>query len=111
MDDIQRDVQDALVWLDLVGARALMRSLLRDDPARQEATLRRLVPDLVGVADLSDPRWVDALLEELELRVAPDEDGEEDPDSIATREVPNLARFAADIRSHHGDDDGADGNS
>jgi len=101
--DIERDVADALVWLDLEGARTLLRSLIRDDLATQQRTLRRLVPDLVGVADLTDDRWMDALLEELELRVAPEDD--DDPDSVATREVPNLARFAADIRSHHGDDD------
>jgi len=102
MDDIKRDVVDALVWLDLAGAQELLRALLRDDRATQERTLKRLVPDLVGVADLGDPLWMDALLEELELRVSPEDD--DDPDSVATREVPNLARFAADIRSQHGDD-------
>jgi hypothetical protein len=95
MEGIRQDVVDALVWVDLTRAKALLLALVKGDPSSWQAAVERLVPDLRGEADLSDPRWRDALLDELELRVAGLDD---DPDAQETMEVPNLARFAHDLR-------------
>jgi hypothetical protein len=95
MDTIRRDVLDAVVWLDLDACRRLLSALVRGDEAAAREAVERQLPELRGVIDVADPRWRDALLDELELRVAGHDD---DPDQIATREVPNLARFALDRR-------------
>ncbi len=109
MGGIRQDVVDALVWLELDRAQALMHALVKGPEASWQAAVERLVPDLRGVADLSNPRWHEALLDELERRVAGLDD---DPDDQETMEVPNLARFANDVRSSReaallaGEDDG-----
>ncbi len=98
-----RQVVDALVWVELARVQALLQALLKGPAEGWQAAVDRLVPDLRGVADLTDPRWRDALLDELEQRVAGLDD--EDQDSLETAEVPNLARSATDLRSLDGIDD------
>jgi hypothetical protein len=82
--------RDAVVWLT-DGQAILLLSLLQSG-ARQEAQqlLLSVVPDLP--ADLDEPGFVDELIEELTFRIVPPDD--EDQDSVATREIPNYARFA-----------------
>jgi len=96
MEGIRQDVVDALVWLELAHVQALLHALVKGPPASWQSAVDRLVPDLRGQADLSDERWREALLEELERRVAGVDD---DDDDLETMEVPNLARFATDLRS------------
>jgi len=104
MDRIRQDVVDALVWVELARVQALLHALVKGAPEGWQAAVERLVPDLTGVADLSDPRWREALLDELEQRVAGLDD---DQDALDTVEVPNLARFATDLRTldEGGEDD------
>jgi len=97
MELIRRDVIDALVWLDLAHVQALMFALVKGAPSSWQGAVERLVPDLRGEADMTDPRWREAMLDELEIRLA----GVEPEVDLDTREVPNLARFAADVRSTH----------
>ena len=85
MDAIRQDVVDALVWLELADAQALLHALLKGAPSGWQAAVERAVPELKGQADLSDERWREALLEELELRVAGADD---DADAQETMEVP-----------------------
>jgi len=111
MDRIRQDVVDALVWLELDRAQALLLALVKGPEASWQEAVERLVPDLRGEVDLTNPRWRDALLDELERRVAGVDD---DPDDQETMEVPNLARFANDVRSsreaaHLGGDGDGDG--
>ena len=94
MDSIRQDVVDALVWLDMAHVQALLFALVKGPPTSWQGAVERLVPDLRGQADMTDPRWRDALLDELELRVA----GTDDEADQETTEVPNLARFATDLR-------------
>lgn len=101
MGGIRQDVVDALVWLDMARVQALLQVLVKGSPETWQAAVDRLVPDLRGEADLSDPAWHEALLEELEQRVAGEDD---DSDLQDTVEVPNLARFAADLRDLDSDD-------
>jgi hypothetical protein len=95
MGKVRQAVVDALVWLDMARAQALLQALVKGPAESWQAAVDRLVPDLKGEADLSDPAWHDALVDELELRVAGLDD---DPDDVQTTEVPNLARFASDLR-------------
>lgn len=89
-DDKARIARDAVVWLTDSQAMEAMR--LINSGARREALqlLLSLIPDLP--ADVEDPIFLAQLTDELAWRLAPPRD--EDPDDLATREVPNYARFA-----------------
>ena len=96
MDSIRQDVVDALVWLDLHRCRELLAALLKGSDDAAQAAAERLMPELQGQVDVRAEPWREALLAELELRVSGADD---DPDLVATTEVPNLVRFAADLRT------------
>ena len=91
MTDIARDVASAVAWLDLAQVQELTRLLLAEDTGAAARRLEQWVPDLDG-CDLADRAWTDALLDELEWRLSPPD--EDDPDLVATREVPDYTRFA-----------------
>lgn len=97
-DDIEREVAAAVAWLDHADVRDLLRLLIGGRVADAEALLRQRAPD--GAWDLADPASVEALVEELELRLAPPDD--EDQDAIATREIPDYTRYAHRLRTDGG---------
>jgi hypothetical protein len=90
--EISRDVASAVVWLDPGQVQQLLQLLLGDHWTEAQSVLDRAVPDLPEECRLTDARWREALFEELEFRLSPPDD--EDPDQVATREVPDYTRFA-----------------
>jgi hypothetical protein len=90
-DRIARDIASAVAWLDLAQVQELARLLLADDTTTAARRLGAWVPELDDL-DLADPGAAEALLDELEWRLSPPD--EDDPDAIATREVPDYTRFA-----------------
>ena len=91
-DRIAHDIASAVAWLDLAQVQALARLLLAADTDGAARRLGGWVPELGEGLDLADPVVADALLDELEWRLSPPDD--DDPDAVATREVPDYTRFA-----------------
>ncbi|MCA9492276.1 MAG: hypothetical protein KC621_20225 [Myxococcales bacterium] len=102
--DIEREVAAAVAWLDHTEVRDLLRLLIGGGLREAEVLLRQRAPD--GHWDLTDAACVDALVEELELRLVPPDD--EDQDAIATREIPDYTRYAHRLRTDGGTGGGED---
>ena len=91
-DPISRELASAVAWLDLAQVQELARLLLAEDWTTAERRLLQWVPELADGCDLTSPTWSDALMDELEWRLSPPD--EDDPDLVATREIPDYARYA-----------------
>lgn len=94
---LEQDVADVMVWLDHAAAQGLLRLLVQEDRAGAFARLRQIAPDLdPGRAE--EPAFFARLLDDLEQRVAP----EDDLFDLETREMPNLERFAREPATEEG---------
>jgi hypothetical protein len=91
-DETAREVASAAVWLADVQAIAILDALRRDDWADARTRLLAAVPELIEGERLDAPEWRRALREELEVRLVPPADDEQD--DLETREMPDYARFA-----------------
>ncbi|HHO50148.1 MAG TPA: hypothetical protein ENK18_04560 [Deltaproteobacteria bacterium] len=90
---IQQDVASAVAWLAHGQVQQLLQHLINGSLVEAGVILAGAVPDLADACDLTDPTWREALIDELEFRVAGSDD-EANPDDVQTREVPDYTRYA-----------------
>ena len=100
--DIGREVAAAVAWLDRAEVQILLRLLITARTSEAEGLLRQRAPD--GAWDLSDAAWREALIDELELRLATPDD--EEQDGIATQEIPDYTRYASRLKTDGGGGEG-----
>lgn len=91
----QQAAASLVAWLDMNGTRQLLRLLLTGSYEGATAYLAALFPDLPPEYRMSDPTFVEHLIDALENRVSPPD---EDLDRLPTELVPDYARFATDLR-------------
>lgn len=91
-DDTAREVASAAVWLTDVQAVAILDALRRDDWPEARTRLLAAVPEAIEGEGFDTPAWRAALREELEIRLVPPADDEQD--DVETREMPDYSRFA-----------------
>lgn len=82
--------RDAVVWLTDSQAQEAMRLIRTGNQQETHRLLLSLIPELLAAID--NPAFIAQLTEELAWRITPPID--EDPDDLATREVPDYTRFA-----------------
>ncbi|MEQ1501648.1 MAG: hypothetical protein ABMB14_05425 [Myxococcota bacterium] len=92
-EDIARDVASATVWLTDDQAEVLLARIRARGWVEARELLLAAIPELTGAPQVDDPRWQRALLEELQIRVTPP--GDDEQDDLETRELPDITRFAA----------------
>jgi hypothetical protein len=87
--------RDAVVWLTDEQAEQVMELLNTGAHPAAKMLLLSLIPDLPTELDLTDPTFAAQLTDELAYRLEPPDD--EDPDLLATREIPDYTRFAQPV--------------
>ncbi|MEZ4239170.1 MAG: hypothetical protein R3F59_24055 [Myxococcota bacterium] len=91
-DTIRRDVASAVAGLDDAQAESILDALRRGDWPVARDRLLSAVPEVEDDRAIEAPAWRDALQDELQFRVLPP--GDDEQDDVETREVPDYARFA-----------------
>jgi hypothetical protein len=87
--------RDAVVWLTDEQAEQVMELMSASAYPQAKLLLLSLIPDLPTELDLTDPVFAAQLTGELSFRLDPPDD--EDPDLLATREIPDYTRFAQPV--------------
>lgn len=85
-----------IAWLDVAQSREALRLLVNNRDEDALDVLHLATTEFPDGFDLSDPVWREAVLDELEGRISPEDT--EDPDDVKTTMVPNYAAFATDLR-------------
>jgi hypothetical protein len=87
--------RDAVVWLTDDQAEQVMELMSAGAHSQARMLMLSLIPDLPTELDLADPTFAAQLADELAYRLDPPDD--EDPDQLATREIPDYTRFAQPV--------------